>query len=162
MDGYKVPKDQAKVILKAPPAAPVERYTFLSEFAEHHQGGETVSDLLARPKRFLPFRSEDGGAALIRKQAIAWLMIMEPERVEWYFYESRLGVPAEAVRVVFADGEELRGRIYAVAPEGRRRVQDLMNDAEGFLHLETAEGLFLVNLDHVLSVHSEGDDHGRA
>ncbi len=162
MDGYRVPKEQAKVLLSAPPSAPEERYVFLSECAEHHQGEETLSDLLARPKRFLPFRDGGGRAVLVRKAAIEWMLIRDPERVEWVFYQNRQGVPSEAVRLEFSNGRELAGSIFAIAPEGRRRVQDLVNDAEGWLHLEAEEGLYLVNLEHVVAINGDGGEHAGA
>lgn len=153
MDGYKVPKGQSMVLVRTPPSHPEERFTFLSAFAEHHRGEETLTDLLARPKQFVPFLDQEGRPVLLRRDAIAWIKVTEPERVEWLFYEMRVGVPRERVRLTFSDGEELAGDLFAIAPEGKRRVSDLMNEAPGFFHLEASDGLYLVNRGLVTSVH---------
>ncbi len=153
MDGYKVPKDQSTVLVGTPHSPPEEHYTFLSSCAEHHHGSETLSDLLARPKAFVPFLTKTGGPVLLRKDAIAWIRVMEPEKVEWLFYETRVGVPREHVRLTFGDGGELLGDLFAIAPEGKRRVSDLMNEGDGFIHLEAPDGLYLVNRRLVTAVH---------
>lgn len=153
MNGYKVPKGQSMVVVRTPPSPPGERFTFLSAFAEHHRGEETLTDLLARPKQFVPFLDHEGRPVLIRRDAISWIKVTEPERVEWLFYEMRAGVPKERVRVVFPDGDELTGDLFAIAPEGKRRVSDLMNEAPGFFHLEAPDGLYLVNRNRVTAVH---------
>lgn len=159
MKDYKVPKDMARVILKVPPLEPVDGLVFLSACAETHQGQETFFDLLQRPKDFIPVKSEADPTLLVRKSAIHWAKILEPERVEWLYYQDREGAPVRTIRCRFGDGEELEGAVSIVAPEGRRRVSDFLNQHEGFLHLESPRGLYLVNLAHVVAVSIVEDDH---
>jgi len=152
METYKIPKERAKVLMWAPPREPEERYLFLSPFAETHQGAETVSDLLLRPKRFLPVLQEGAGLELVRKEAIRWLRVEEPERSEWHFMEQRSGAPQAKIRCEFGEGGSLEGVMYALTPAGEQRVLDVVNLLQGFLPLETAQGFYLVNLGHVCHI----------
>ncbi len=154
METFKVPKEQARVSLCVPPHPPEERVLFLSAFAEAHQGSETVSDLLLRPQRFLPMLNGGGAVSLVRKEAIRWLRVEEPGRAEWHYLEEREGTPRAKVRIEFsAGGDAVEGVVHALTPPGEQRTLDVVNLLEGFLHVETAEGLYLVNLAHVCHVH---------
>lgn len=160
MDEYKIPKNKAVVLIDVPSYPIAERTVFLSGTAENHKGQETVSDLLGRPNVFLPVQEEDGESVLVRKDAVKWLKILEPREVEWHYYESREGAPRKRIRCIFQDGEPLEGYLYAIAPEGHRRVSDIANKVEGFLHVEADEDLYLVNAGHVLFIRILEEDNG--
>ena len=162
METYKIPKERAKVLMWVPPNKPDERDLYLSPFAESHQGAETVSDLLLRPKRFLPVLREGNGLQLVRKEAIRWLKVKEPERAEWHFMEQRAGAPEARIICEFREGGALEGVIYALTKPGEQRVLDVANLAQGFLPMETAEGFFLVNLNHVFQITILEESHAGA
>jgi len=149
---YKVPKDKALVLVKIPPSPPEWKTVFISSCAETHQGGETVSDLFNMQRRFFPLFDEQNGIMLVRRSAIRWLRVEEPEKKEWYYYEVRQGAPQSLVRCSFPDGEVLEGVLYSIGPAGEQRVQDIINRDDAFLNLDTASGLFLVNIAHVNSI----------
>ena len=149
---YRVPKDKALVLIKVPPSPPEWKTVFISSCAETHQGGETVSDLFNMDRNFLPLLDEQTGIMLVRRRCIRWLRIEEPEKKEWHYYEIRQGAPQSIVRVNYADGEFLEGKVYAIGPAGEQRVQDIINREEIFLPLDTDSGLFLVNLTLVSSI----------
>jgi len=161
-DAFRIPKEPAKVLICLPPDPPEPRLIFLSSSAEAHAGSETVSDLLLRPKRFLPLVEEGDGVSLIQKKALRWIRIEDPERDEWHYFERRAGAPASRVRLEFAHGNPLEGLVYAMTPPGEQRALDVVNLEEGFLHLEAAQGLFLVNLEHVTRIGVTEETHGDA
>ena len=162
MESFRIPKDPSKVLLRIPPDEPAERTLFLSTLAEGHRGAETVSDLLLHPAPFLPVLVEGDGMLLVRKEAIRWLKVLDPLRSEWLYLEESEGTEVRRVRLVFPGTETLEGTLRAFAPEGERRASDIFNLQKGFLPLETPEGLYLVNLHHVLTVRLLEDDHGGA
>ncbi len=162
METYKIPKERVKVLIWVPPHQPEERCLFLSPFAETHQGAETVSDMLIRPKRFLPVLLEGGGLQLVRKEAIRWLKVNNPERFEWHFIEQRQGAPQARIRCGFREGGSLEGIMYALTPAGEQRVLDVVNLLQGFLPLETSDGFFLLNLSHVCQITILEESHGGA
>ena len=151
-DVFKVPKSPARVILDVPPDPPVERTVYVSELAEKHRGRETVYDLLEAQGRFLPVVSADGKFALISKQAIRWVKVAKPDEEEWLYFEEKDAAPKLDVWCEFHQGDRLEGAIYAVTPEGKQRVQDVVNGEAGFLHLESKDGLYLVNLALVKTI----------
>jgi len=152
METYRIPKEKRAVLLRVPPAPPEEKTLFLSPFADTHQGRETLHDLLLRKERFLPVLENDDSLLLVQKSSIQWIEVLQPEETEWYYLQMRTGAPKSKILVEFNTGESMEGCIHALTPEGERRVSDVVNLSEGFLHLESREGLYLINLSKVNSV----------
>ncbi len=162
MEHFKVPKDKAVVLVDVPDYPIAERTLFLSSVAENHKGRETVSDLLDKPRPFLPLKEEDGESVLLRKSAIKWIKVLVPQDVEWHYFEGREGASRKRIRCIFAEGEPLEGYVYAVAPEGHRRVSDIVNQEKTFLHVEADEDLYLVNTAHVMFIRILEENNGGA
>ena len=157
---YRVPKEKALILVRIPPAPPEWKTVFISTCAEAHQGQETISDLISASRSFLPLLGDGDGISLVRRDAVRWIQIQEPERFEWYYYEVRAGAPEATARVTFPDGEVIEGKVFAVGPAGEQRVQDLVNREKDFLHLESPAGLFLLNLKHVSTITVREEGHG--
>ncbi|MCX7830185.1 MAG: hypothetical protein N2445_03885 [Acidobacteria bacterium] len=152
METYRIPKEKRTVLLRVPPAPPDEKTLFLSPFADSHQGRETLSDLLMKKDKFLPVLESNNSLLLVRKSSIQWIEILQPEETEWYYMEMRVGTPRAKILVEFTTGDTMEGFIHALTPEGDRRVSDVVNLSEGFLHLESREGLYLINLEKVSTI----------
>jgi hypothetical protein len=157
MQEYHVPKEKASVLIEMPPRLPEVRFVFLSACAQNHQGAEAPSEIFNLQKPFVPLFKDDGEVTLVRNEAITWVMVSEPRRVEWHYFESRAGVPDTGVHLEFDTGTHLDGRVALLGPAGARRVLDVLNRQEGFLPLEREEELFLVNLKRVTSISLLGD-----
>jgi hypothetical protein len=152
MQSFRVPKEKASVLVDAPPHPPETRFVFLAPIAHGHTGLETPSDIFNVPQAFIPLFRESGEVVLARRDAIAWVMVGDPRRTEWFYYETRAGFPDAAIDVEFDTGSHLKGRIALAGPMGSRRVLDVVNRSEGFLHVERDNDLYLVNLGRVLSI----------
>jgi len=152
METYRVPKEKMTVLLRVPPEPPEEKAVFLSPFADTHQGRETLTDMLMKKERFLPVLEKDSELLLVQKSAIQWIEVLKPEQAEWYYFEMRQGTAKARILVEFSTGETMEGFIHALTPEGERRVSDIVNLSQGFLHLESREGLYLINLAKVNSI----------
>lgn len=152
MQEYQVPKERASVLIEMPPHGPEPRFIFLSAFAQNHHGAETPSDIFNVPQAFIPLFREDGDVMLVRHDAITWVMVGEPQRTEWYYYQIRAGVPDTAIHLEFDSGNHLDGRVALLGPAGGQRVLDIVNRQDGFLHVERGDELFLVNLKRVISI----------
>jgi hypothetical protein len=160
MIDYRIPKEETRVLMSVPPQPPVERTLFLSSVAETHDGMEMVSDLLNNARRFLPTVDAGVGLDLVRTEAIRWILVCNPAKAEWRFQELSLGVPRARIRFVFSDGEEIDGIIYIFTQPGVQRVLDVVNLSKGFIHLENAEGLHLINPDHVARILILEEEYG--
>ena len=152
MQEYQVPKERVSILVELPPREPEPRFIFLSAFAQNHNGAETPSDVFNVPQAFIPLFREDGEIMLVSHDAITWVMVGEPQRTEWYYYQSRTGIPDVKVHLEFDSGGHLDGRVALIGPLGSQRVLDIVNRAEGFLHVERDDELFLVNLKRVTSI----------
>jgi hypothetical protein len=152
MDEYRVPKEKVSILVEIPPHAPENRFVFLSSCAQSHQGAETPADVFNVPQAFIPLIREEGDGVLARRNAITWVLVGDPARTEWYYYETRNGSPTARVRLQFDTGTFLEGTIALIGPAGSQRVIDLVNRNEDFLHLERDEELFLVNLARVVAI----------
>jgi len=152
MPDYRVPKQQAAVLVEVPPHPPEQRVVFLAPYAQTHHGAETPSDIFNVEQAFIPLFRESGEVVLARHDAITWVLIGEPRRTEWYYFETRADFPDAAVHLEFDTGGHIDGRIALLGPAGGQRVLDIINRQEGFLHVERDEELFLVNLKRVVSI----------
>jgi len=157
MQDFRVPKEKAAVLVEIPPHPPEPRHIFLSSFAQSHHGAETPSDIFNVQQAFIPLFREDGDAVIARHDAITWVMVGEPRRTEWYYYDARAGVPDAAVHLEFDNGSHLDGRVALIGPVGGQRVIDIVNREEGFLHVEREDELFLVNLQRVVAITLKGE-----
>lgn len=162
MNEFRVPKERASVLVTIPPRPPTEMFLFLSPFSQSHQGPETPADLFNEPEPFIPLFRDSGEVALARRDTIAWVQVADPRRWERHYYETRTGAPEARVRLEFDGGSILEGAIALLAPSGSRRVADVMNRLEGFLHLERGDDLFLVNPRRVTLVTVKEEDRGGA
>jgi hypothetical protein len=152
VETYQVPKEQAKIVLSIPPYDTVEASVFLSPYAEHHRGQETVADLFRGSAPFLPIHDAAGHAVLLRKKGVRWIRVLDAERVEWVYFELKVGAPKTKVRLEFEDASSIVGEIFATTPEGHQRVSDVVNLTGPFLHVEAEEGVYIVNLGHVSAI----------
>ena len=152
MRDYRVPKEKASVVIEMPPHPPETRFVFLAPFAHGHTGMETPSDIFNVPQAFIPLFREGGDVVLVRRDAITWVMVGDPRRSEWFYFETRADVPDGAIHIEFDTGTHLDGRIALAGPMGSRRVLDVVNRQGGFLHVERDDELFLVNLERVTSI----------
>ena len=162
LESFQVPKDQATVVMELPPDVPARVVIFLSPFAEHHRGQETVSDLFRNSSPFLPVRNAEGKSVLVRKKAVRAMKILEPERVEWLYFEMRDGAPRYRISVSFYDGLDMEGYIVATTPVGHQRVSDVVNLTGPFIHIEAEDGVYLLNLAHVGTIRIVEEAHGDA
>jgi hypothetical protein len=156
MQEYRVPKEKTSVLIEMPPHPPESRFVFLSSVAHGHNGMETPSDIFNVPQAFIPLFSEGDEVVLARHDAITWVMVGEPQRTEWYYYETRAGMPDTAVHLAFDTGGHIDGRVALLGPSGAQRVLDIVNREEGFLHVERDDELFLVNLKRLISITIKG------
>jgi hypothetical protein len=152
MQEYQVPKEKASVLVDLPPHPAEPRFIFLAPFAQNHHGAETPSDIFNVPHAFIPLFREDDEPILVRHDSIVWVKVVDPQRTEWYYYNTRAGAPDAGVIIEFDTGHRLEGRIALIGPVGGQRVLDVINRQEAFLHVEREEDLFLVNLKRVVSI----------
>lgn len=115
---------------------------------DFHAGGgpETPLEMLNRPDGFFPLTLDDGTAFFVSKAQVATVVVEWPQ--EGDAVPETLGRKV-ALRVALSTGEEIEGEVVILAPPGRSRALDYLNQMEPFFQLETVRGPRLVNRDFV-------------
>lgn len=145
---YQIPKDRTRVVLQPPG---LETSIFLSRSAAHHEGNETIHDLLEDEAPFLPTHGEDG-FAMIRKDLLSWVRIVDPFETDEGFFEEEQVAHRLAVRILFADGSKLVGDLVVVTPESGGRVSDVVNSNRRWVHFEDERHHYLVQLRRIARI----------
>jgi len=146
MPELKVPKSAVSVTLGLPTGS-AEVEVYLADYARDHLGPERLSDVLAAG-RFFPARRE-GRLELVSRDGLAWARVEDEEG------SPELGACEAAVEVTLLDGSTLRGLLRFVAPAGRGRPVDYLNQTEGFFPLYEGGAVTFVNSARVASVRVE-------
>lgn len=150
MSSIRLPKTRVDVQI-ALPASVISGSVFLAEYALDHAGRERVSDLLNGREEFVPVSLDAAPLTFVARRLVRWVKIP----VDSPGLDEAPPEDASDAAVTFAldDGTTLTGRLRFVAPPGRDRVQDYLNDhADRFVPLYTREGLVLVNRRRIATV----------
>ena len=148
MSVYRVEKAELPVVVFQADGSIMKGFVFLSAAAYSHMGQQTLLDLLKEPGDFFPFRSEAGEFCVTNKQTITHIRFKPSEQEEEY---KSLGA-REDVEIKFVGGEQLRGTLVIVMPEGRNRLFDFINVMEGFFLIQNEEAHYMVNVSHVRDI----------
>ncbi len=148
MSIYRVDKSELPVVLFQADGSVMKGVVFLSASAYSHLGQQTLLDLLKERGAFFPFRSEDGAFSVTNKGTITHVRYKPTSAPQGY---CPLGIP-EKVVVTFVGGEQLQGTIIIDLPEGRKRLIDFINSANGFFAMQSDEAEHLVNTAQIRDI----------
>jgi hypothetical protein len=120
------------------------------EHAGTHHGRERVKDVLNAAEEIVPFWSESSqNCTLVNKRFVELVELLEPDLAD--AKEPDLTSRRE-VSLVLSSGTGLRGVLLVSTPPGQNRTLDFLNRGERFFYLDTEGGMYVVNLDHVVTV----------
>ncbi len=123
---------------------------FVSPLSHKHSGEELMSELLADERSFIPFKSEDGKVALLRKKNIKMIYLVEREQREY-----PLNCKQIEARISFVSGETMEGKVYYDLPESQSRLSDFLNCGNEFIYFESNDKDYLVNTFFIKMVHQD-------
>lgn len=148
MSVYRVDKTEQPIVLFQADGSVMKGVVFLSTSAYTHLGRQTLLDLLQEKERFFPFRSENGAFSITNKSTITHVRYDPPPKEA---VVCPLGSP-EKVVITFVGGEQLQGTIIIDLPEGRKRLIDFINAANGFFTMQSDNSAHLVNASQVRDI----------
>lgn len=150
MNRYRVPKKRVpvRVSLRHEPEEPA--CIFIAERAAGHRGPERPSDVMNSPEPFLAIEREDGTLEFVRRRAVAFLAVPAPMELEEGVAEGQ--ITSFELMLRLDDQRRLDGVVRYQLPEAARRLQDILNLSAGFLSLERAGEVLLVNKHRIVSV----------
>lgn len=145
MSEYRIEKREEEVVIFMADGVVYEGSLFLSPFAQHRSGGQTVGDLLLEDQPFLPLKTAKGDFHLVSKGMISHLRYddqMEPVAA----------FPEREVKITFLGGEELQGTVRLDLPAESNRIQDFFNTGIKYFSMKSGGHDYLVNLNLIQAV----------
>jgi len=148
MTDYKIKKNRFLVKVYFLDGTIEEGDLYLSLNAAHHDGPETVSDVLSEDGQFIPINFREEGIMLINKANIMLLSFpLFPERIEEFVSSGEKEVLVRLVNKTQRDG-----KFIFQLPDHQTRVKDFLNRAALFVELRNDREIWLINKNHILSV----------
>jgi hypothetical protein len=122
---------------------------FVMDRVPHHDGTETVLEMLNRPDAFFPFRPDTPGPVLLVAKAhtvaisVPGAPIADPARLS--------AAQAADLELVLEGGSSIAGRASFELPDGHRRLLDYLNATQdAFFAVTQGATTHYVNRIHVL------------
>ncbi|HKJ04718.1 MAG TPA: hypothetical protein VJ974_03895 [Geopsychrobacteraceae bacterium] len=145
MSEFRIQKVEEPVVIFMADGVVYEGSIFLSPFAQHRSGGQSVADLLLEEQPFLPMKTTKGEYNLISKGMISHL--------RYTSHHDRLAVfPEREVKITFLGGEELQGTVCLDMPSESRRIQDFFNSSSKYFSMKSGGHDYLVNMNLIQGV----------
>ncbi|HOE80419.1 MAG TPA: hypothetical protein PLB14_06250 [Smithellaceae bacterium] len=122
-----------------PEGSEMNGYFFVSAVSAFREGGELITELLAKDRNYIPFESDSGEIVLLRKENMMMVYIEEDSADS--FFPGYKQVP---VIIHMLDGRKLSGKVSFALPETHSRLSDFLNSREAFFRLEVEEKVYLI------------------
>lgn len=147
MSQYFVEKIEVAVTLFMSDGLVREGFVYLSRFSACHPGEQTVEEIFNEPDPFIPLRKKDGQFCIIRKGAVTHLRFDRTAEDANRHMGEQIGI-----RIHFAAGEFLQGKVLLYGPNDKRRLQDFFNSARKFFQINSDSAHYLVNPEQISEV----------
>lgn len=145
MSEFRIEKREESVVIFMADGIVYEGSLFLSPFAQHRSGGQSVADLLLEEQPFLPLKTVKGEFHLVSKGMISHLRYDNRE-------EPLACFPEREVKITFLGGEELQGSVCLDLPAENSRIQDFFNSGAKYFSLKSGGHDYLVNMNLIQGV----------
>lgn len=113
---------------------------FVSPKSSHHEGPETLYELLTGDRKYLPFDWDGEGVVLLQKGSIATVRLEEKEINKHTPFQKKL-----RTRISFLSGETLEGKVFSDLPKEYLRLSDYLNSNNPFFYIQVGDDDYLVN-----------------
>ena len=118
----------------------------LSPASPHHDGPESLLELLNAPSRVVPIiRESDEAVVLVSRLSIDWVEVGADAAPELIRPRNYMVTREEHVQVRLLNGRLVEGRVTMELPEHLNRVSDFLNLPEDFFPLATRSCTMLFN-----------------
>ncbi len=125
----------------------VEGCVFLSFFDEHHDGSQSLGDLLNDSEQFIPIRTDTEILLANITHLVSVEITLEQELDELM----KLG-SAYSISIKMISGKSIEGDVFISINEGHGRVKDYANQDIIFLRLLQNEHVVYINQNYILSI----------
>lgn len=146
----KVETVKKKATVYFPENTQMTGYFFLSAISAFRDGGEMVSELLARDRNYIPFEYENGEIALLRKENMV-MVYLEEDMAD----NEMPGYKQVPVVIHLLTGQTISGKVSFALPQTHSRLSDFLNSREAFFRLEVEGKNYLVQNRFVKMIKAE-------
>ena len=112
---------------------------FVSAISAFREGGELITELLAKDRNYIPFESDSGGIALLRKENMM-MVYLEEDAAD----NALPGYKQVSVVIHLMTGQQMSGKVSFALPETHSRLSDFLNSRDAFFRLEVEGKNYLV------------------
>jgi hypothetical protein len=117
----------------------------LNPTTPHHEGPETLLDLLNAPAHLLPLqRQADDATLLVCSTDVQWVMASPGVAPDLVRHHPIRFAREERLRVRVRGGDEIEGLLQMELHPHLNRVSDYLNEPEPFFALATRQGTYLI------------------
>jgi len=149
-DVWIVPKDAVGVEIMDARGATHFGVLYLSALGGER---ENLQSLLST-RRFVPLRGPDGKMEMINRDHVIWVRIDLLTALDELDLEAEdaAGSRSASLHLELYDGSALDGVVRYLRPSDSQRLSDYLETVGAYFPLRTADHVYLVNRDRVLSV----------
>jgi hypothetical protein len=112
---------------------------FVPAIAEFREGGELITELLAKDRNYIPFESDQKEIVLLRKENMMMVYLEEDEADNYL-----PGYKQVPVVIHLLTGKIISGKVSFAMPETHSRLSDFLNSRDAFFRLEVEGKNYLV------------------
>ncbi len=146
----KVETIKKKAIVFFPENSQMSGSFFLSTISAFREGGEMVTELLARDKNYIPFESDQGEIMLLRKENMM-MVYLEEDAADNYLP----GYKQVPVVIHLLTGKIISGKVSFALPETHSRLSDFLNSRDAFFRMEVEGKNYLIQNRFVKMIAAE-------
>ncbi len=128
----------------------LDGYFFVSAIAAFHEGGELITELLAKDRNYIPFETQQGEIVLLRKENMM-MVSLEEEEVDNFLP----GYKQVTVVIHLLTGKSFLGKVSFALPETHSRLSDFLNSRDAFFRMEIDGKNYLIQNRFVKMISAE-------
>ncbi|MHB8139599.1 MAG: hypothetical protein ACYDGO_14600 [Smithellaceae bacterium] len=147
----KIETIKKKAIVFFPENTQLNGCFFVSAIAAFHEGGELITELLAKDRNYIPFETDQGEILLLRKENMMMVLLEEEDDVDNYMP----GYKQVTVDIHLLTGKVISGRVSFALPETHSRLSDFLNSRDAFFRMEVEGKNYLVQNKFVKMISAE-------
>jgi hypothetical protein len=149
-DALIVPKAEVPVELRDSRGRQHGGELFVGSDGDERESLQSV--LLAR--RFVPMRGPGGAVEMLNRDHLLWVRLDLLTALDEIDLEAEAAAESRTanLRVALDDGTVLDGLVRYLRPSHQQRLSDYLQSVPAYFPVRTADHVYLVNRDHVMSV----------
>ena len=152
---FQVPKRKVKAMVALTGHPLTTMWLYLCDSGDSQLGRERPSDLLNKGSDFIPVADADDNLVLLQKDAIMLVSVDAEQEVGAGYPEEveQAGlVITHNLEMLLVDGTQLSGSVSYLRPDGGKRLQDFVNDADQFIPVRNDDTVVLVSRQCIASI----------